>query len=182
MNALPMLCMFVVMIAVPVVISYALDIPWNAPLDMAPWGWWLAVILLAGMVLGIGTGWLLGILLNVLAANLLHGWALRKGIRVFWFKEVPNDWRLAEWRGDNSFGLREAQRQWDEQRRKGVVRGIIRKGLPWGLTMFVAVGLFPILSNPSAYDWGDVAFRALIWTVAGGLFGWWMWLMDRRPE
>jgi hypothetical protein len=181
MNALPIIFMVVGVAAVPLGFLLAIGIDLDAPMLQQPWGWWILVPVLVSLVLGVAMGWLLGVLMTIALARLL-GWTWRQGLQVFWFKNVPEHWLLPEWRGDESFGLREAQRKWDEERKKGMLRGIIRRGAPWALTMFFGVGLFPVLNNPAAYDWGDVAYRALIWTVCGAFFGWVTWLTDSRPK
>jgi hypothetical protein len=182
MNALPMVGMFGVMACVPVGLMFSLDIPWNAPIGTSPWGWWLAAMLLVGMLLGICAGWLLGTLLNIFVVAILHRWPLREGFQVFWLKLVPQRWYLPEWRGDASFGLREAQRKWDEQRAKGPVRGILRYAIPLALPAFAGSVIVPELMSPQPMTVQGLIYPALAWLTCGGLFGWVMWLMDSRPK
>jgi MFS family permease len=182
MNALPMLFMVAGVAAGPLGVGYALDIPLNAPMLSNPWGWWITIPMLIAICFGIALGWLLGVVLNMSVAALLTDWRWSECVSVFWFKQVPDTWRLPEWRGPNSFGLREAQRQWDEQRAKGVVRGILRYAVPLALPMFFSGIILPQMENPAPLRWQGAVYPMLVWVFFGTVFGWLMWKFDRRPE
>jgi hypothetical protein len=167
--------------AVPLGFLLAIGMEMDAPMLQQPWGWWILVPVLVSLVLGTAIGWLLGVMMTIVLARLL-GWTWQEGLQVFWFKIVPERWRLSEWRGDESFGLREAQRKWDEERSRGPWPATLRFALTMLPVMFFSGIVLPQMENPSPLKWQGIAYPLLIWLVTSALFGWFNWRYDRRPE
>jgi len=71
--------------------------------------------------------------------------------------------------------------KWESVRLKGKMRFILITGvLLWGLPMFVFMTFVVDRWKGRVHTSSDIVSGAIIWLIAGALFGWTMWAASER--
>ena len=153
----------------------ALGIPANSPIRNHPHGALWTAVFLGCLVLFMTLGYAAGWLANAAIASLLFGWPLEKVRAVYLRSEVPAHWL----RGGAATSLdvrTQALAKWEEQRKAGVVRFILNRGvLAWGAPMLLAMYVLPTIARGRPFTVGAMLFNLALWVAAGAAFGAVIW-------
>lgn len=139
---------------------------------------WL-VTFLAIMVGLMVAGYALGWTCNACFAKVLFGWSQERVRRVFLHSDVP-----ASWLKDTESGagdVNASSESWAEVRKLGQFKFILHRGVfAWGVPMFLTMAVLPGFATGRIATASYFLSNAIIWGMAGALFGWATWFLSER--
>jgi hypothetical protein len=136
---------------------------------------WLVLFMSAMLVLML-SAYALGWLINALIAKVYFGWTAEQIRNVFLESKVPDAWR-----NDGISSESRRAGSWAVTRLMGPWRYVLLTGvLRWGGGLFFGTAVIPVLLHRRNVSSDALALQAVVWGVAGALFGLLMWIRGER--
>ncbi len=133
---------------------------------------------MVGLMLG---GFWLGWQLNKLIARVVYGWSADKAYKAFNCSDVPVEWYKDPALAEMPAAVRQKNSAWATTRKQGKLSFVVKTGVcQWGGLMFLIMGLIPALRSEVGVQMLPLAMDALLWIVAGAIFGLLTWHLSER--